>query len=259
MKTTNSNTYASSVIILIIAIVATISIPLFAQDLTPPKPIVASSELQMPEPIQFQELKGRASLPDELKLGLAIDLDGIVLMGNWKIQAKVVSIDNRIITFVSEKEETGHLVYRLPKGFELSLETEEKIGLQRTMVGNQTALGYQFFLRGSNTLELAAGNILNEIPHRIKLLDGLLLEQNKKTTGILIENQYETHYNVPVVARTKDRAIKLNLFEQEIFKVQGNTYKIMVIQSTLIKPSKKYEEVSEGAGYLLEYVLISEK
>lgn len=259
MKTTHLKFTKPLVQILILTFILHGSISIFGQEMKPPAPKEPSSNLQLPEPVVFQEIKGSASLPEELILGFALDLGGVILPGNWDVQGKVVSSDNRVITFSTEQGQTGHLVYRLPKGFQLLLADDDVVKLKRNMNGYQTSLGNKFTLLSSDSLEIASGVLPGEFPHKVMIQDGLTLQQEKEVGSLLSESKFELTYMVPVYALTEDGKIKLTLFEPEVIKLDNTRYRIMILQSSKIVSQDKFEETSEGNGYILEYVVAVEK
>ena len=38
--------------------------------------------------------------------------------------------------------------------------------------------------------------------------------------------------------------------------VLGKTYVVMIYESSKVEPTKRYEGVAEGSGYILEYVVV---
>ena len=257
MNTIYKNFISPLVVILTITLVFSETYSVLGQDLTPPAPKEPSSDLSMPEPVVFQEIKGSASLPVELELGFALDVGGMIIPGNWEVEGKVISHDNRTITFLTEKNETAHLVYRLPKGFQIGLEKEDGLFIQRELRGFQTSMGYRIMLHGPDSIEVASGILQGESPHEVGITEGLVLFQEKASKEVMTESQYETTYWVPVFAVTEEGKIKLDLFEPIDLKIHGMMYRVMIRQSNMVEPTKGYDHVAKGAGYIMEYIVLS--
>ena len=238
---------------LVLVVFWTVSV--LAQE-TPPAPKEPVSDLKMPKPVMFQELKGKANLPKQLKMGFGLDLAGKILSGNWDVKGKITAVDNEKVVFTTEKGETGNLVFRLPKGVRLSLAADELVSIKRTMRGYRAALGYKLVVANMEMLAITSGRLFGDSPQKVKIWDGLILEQGQKLGQTLSESKYETTYQAPVYLITDGRRIQLALGEAHEVTVQRKTYKVMIHKSSKIVPTKEYENVAEGSGYVLEYVAV---
>ena len=101
-----------------------------AEDLKLPVPERASSTLEVPKPVRAERLKGKASLPEELKLGFALDLADTLVTGDWDVVGKIMSHKDRRVSFKTENGADGRVVYRLPKGLELRVRPNQQIGIK---------------------------------------------------------------------------------------------------------------------------------
>ena len=101
------------------------SLAVQAQEMKPPKPKDASTDLVIPGPLEVQEIQGNATLPGDLVLGFALDLNGELMMGNWDLKGKVATHGDRLISFNTDQGQAGNLAYRLPKGFNIEVKNGE--------------------------------------------------------------------------------------------------------------------------------------
>ena len=226
----------------------------FAQQ-KPPAPKEPVSNLKMPSPVKFQELKGRATLPKQGNLGFGLDLAEKVLHGNWDIKGKVTAVEADRVTFTTDKGEVGNLVFRLPKGLRLSLVANEAVSIKRTTMGYRAVLSYKLLVASSEKLVITSGRLFSDSPQKVKIWDSLILEQDGEL-GQGLKTKYETTYQVPVTLTIDGGKIELALGEAHEVIVQGKTYNVMMYQSCKVVPTKEYEGVAEGSGYVLEYVAV---
>lgn len=257
MKFNSNNHLKYCSIAFIIAMIVVDCSFIIPQEKNPPAPKKPVSELKMPEPIRSQEIKGLASIPEGIKIGYALDLSNMILMGNWNIQGKVAAINHEKISFVTEKDEKGNFVYRLPEKFELSINSGESIDINRLLIGFEASLGFQLLIQSKNNIILGAGRINDKSPQIIKVTNGITLQQSKEQGKVLSESDFETIYDVPITLITDGRSTELKQGKAQDIKLGEKTLRILVYQSQEIIPSEKYEGVSEGSGYILEYVVIT--
>lgn len=118
-------------------------------------------------------------------------------------------------------------------------------------------MGYDLVVANPERLVIASGRLLGDSAQKIKILDGLALEQGRELGQVLIESKYETIYQVPVTVITDDKKMQLAPREALTVTVQDKAYQVMIHQSSKVVPSKEYEGVVEGSGYVLEYIAVT--
>lgn len=224
---------------------------------TPPKPKEPATTLSMPATIESKVIRGKASLPEELVLGFALDVGDIVLAGDWNVVASVTGLENRTVIFRTEKGEIGHLVYRVPKGMRFPLlKPEQPISIRRNMRGYEASLGYQLHVTSEDDLMLSSGQIFGEKPQEATISQRLFLQQIPDKATVLSESKYETIYQVPVYLIVDKKPVELKLGELTEFMLDGKIFLIMVTESNNVIPNEEHKGVVEGKGYALEYVLV---
>lgn len=228
----------------------------FAQEKEPPAPKEPVSNLIMPKPVKSQELRGRAKLPEQLKLGFALDLAEKILPGNWDFKGHVSAIDAEKVTFTTDQGQTGNLIFRLPEGFQLSLVSGDAVSIKRKTIGYSASLGYELVVASSEKLVSTSGRLFSDSAQEVSLWDGLTLEQSQELGQVLSRSEYETIYQVPVTLSIDGRETQLIPGEASEVVDGGKTYRIMVQESSRIVPTREYEGVAEGSGYVLEYVAV---
>lgn len=226
-----------------------------AQDKTPPKPKEPSSTLHMPNPVTVKPLQGSATLPEGVQHGYAVDVADRILTGNVDIKGRVTALESGRLVFATDKQQTGHLVYRLPRGMTLKLKTNDDFSLTRTMTGRGASLGYGLLLTGGKDLTLASGRVNGDIPNNITIVAGLTLRQAQDRSKKAAEGRYETTYNAPVTLVSDGQAKRLTTGEPTEFAFKGKTYLVMIRESSEIVPTKEKEASSEGQGFTLEYAI----
>lgn len=225
------------------------------QQNTPPKPEQPSSALQLPAPVQAEEAKGRASLPEELKLGFALDLGERVVSGNWEVQAKVVSVDKNIIAFQTDKGESGHLVYRLPEQMQMPLKVGQPIEIKRSMRGYQVSLGYELLVTSDGRTMVGSGRLFGDKPLGATVGKDLSLQQVSREISPGGEDNNGGNYPVPVVVSSGNSTLTMTMGKLADVDMHGSKLAVLVTESALVVPAKGAEGASEGQGYTLEYVV----
>jgi len=258
MKLRNIGLYRVLALILTLSIGLMLPVSAYCQVESPPPPKEPSSDLRMPEAVKHQDKKGNASVPEDSKLAFALDLSGIIKTGDWHIEGKVSSTENSAISFVTDKDETGHFVYRLPKDFRLTIEEKDWISIDRTMAGYGASLGYKLSVSGKDSLELASGKLYGNNPQQVKLSKDIILKQDTAFGKVVSESKYETIYHVPVAIMYDRKILQLDPNKTIGVEIHGIKYNLLITRSFLGIPSKGYEGVVEGSGYSLEYILVSE-
>jgi len=211
----------------------------------------------MPAPIESRVIRGEATLPEELVLGFALDVSDTVLAGDWDVVASIIGIEERTVIFETEKGETGHLVYRIPKGMQFPLlEPKQPISISRNMRGYEASLGYQLHVTSEDDLMLSSGRIFGEKAQEARILPRLLLQQIPEKATVLSESKYETIYQVPVYLILNEKPRELKLGELTEFMLDRKVFLIMVTERSNVIPNEEYKGVAEGKGYTLEYVLV---
>ena len=228
---------------------------LFAQKM-PPAPKEPVSDLKMPEPVLFQEIKGKATLPAQLKLGFNLDLAERIKTGNWDVNGKVAAVDSEKVVFVTERGEAGNLVFRLPEGLRLLIRTGEPVSIKRTMRGFQAALGHELVITSARRLVVSSGRLFGDSPLKVKVWDGLTILQERELDKPLSESKYETTYQVSVTLLADGGRIQLALGTPSMVTVDGKAYTVMIKNSSKLIPNKEYEGLVEGSGYSIEYVAV---
>jgi len=222
----------------------------------PNAPKVAVSNLAYPDPVIHQETKGAANLPEQLTLGFSLELEGILVTGNWDIQGKIVSTDSSRISFITESNQKGNLVYRIPREMTIVLKDGDPISIKRIMKGFQSSLGYELAIKSFDYLHIYSGKMFSEEPLKIKISDDLSLYQDEVNERVLNESKYETFYMVPVelISDQDSRVITVGQTHREAF--QDIAYSVFVKNSSRTLPAKEYEGLAEGSGYALEYLIV---
>jgi len=221
----------------------------------PPTPEVASSELKLPDAIKAGDVKGQATLPDQLRLGFALDIAGIIPSGDWDIQATVTSIENRVLAFRTEQGETGRLVYRLPKEMQLPIKLGQPISIKNKIIAFEVSQGYALLLTSEDNSVLASDHLLGQQPLEAKPLEGLSLRQLGEQKTVLNQSKFDTIYQVPVSLSAGGQPINIPMGKSTEVKLNGKSFLLMVTESTESIPTKEYAGVAEGRGYILEYVI----
>jgi hypothetical protein len=241
--------------LLTVAYLLFLSTAVFAQEKTPPKPKEPSTILRMPNPVTVQEMKGRATLPEQLSHGFAIDVAEKVLSGNWDVRGKVIALENGTVAFKTEKEETGHLVFRLPKGMRFIPKPNQQISIKRAVQGFGGSLGHMTRLTSENELILASGRLYGDRPREGSVFQKLSLRQVSDRTQVASKTKYETTYKVPVVLTSDGASVRLSIGEPAEFTFAGRKFLALVTESSETIPAKEYEGIAEGKGFSLEYVI----
>jgi hypothetical protein len=230
--------------------------PTQAQEQSPPTPQEPVTNLQMPMPVTTEAIKGRATLPEALPLGFAVDVADIVLGGDWDIRGTVLAFEDRIVSFRTDKGEIGHLVFRLPEGIRFPpLRPEQPISIQRKLRGYGPSLGYELQVTSTERLVLASGSIAGGEPQTVNLGSRVSLQQGSERTAVLSESKYETTYQVPVVLNLDGIPRELPIGRSIEFSADGAGYLLMVTQSNEVRPTKEQEGSDVSTGYNLQYVL----
>lgn len=231
------------------------SVGAIAQD-KPPAPKDAATELKMPNTVRAEKLKGIATLPDQVKLGFGLDLEGQKLPADWDIRGIATAVSDDKISFTTDKDETGNLVFRLPKGLSLALAQNDSISILRKTKIYGPTLDYGLLVSSSGKLVVASGRIHGESPQRAEVWNDVRLVQSGELGSTLSESQYETTYEVPVSLLSENRSIQLTIGEAHGFIVRGETCNVMVRFSHKVVPAEGQEGVFEGSGYTLEYIAV---
>jgi hypothetical protein len=232
-------------------------VPMPAQEKTPPAPKVPSSTLKLPKPVKAGEIRGRASLPENAKTGFALDLAGKVVPGNWDVKGKVSSVEAERIMFVSERGDSGSLVFRMPKGMKLSIAQNDPVRIRRTMKGTEGNLGHEVLLESGAKMVAAAGRLYGSGPLTATIASGVSVEQGKGQYKLLAASEYDTTYQVPLTLKAGGKTTILEPTGSKEATIGGRGQMVNVVESIRVVPSKKHESTSEGAGYTLEYVIAS--
>ena len=226
-----------------------------AQDKTPPKPKEPSSTLHMPNPVTVKPLQGSATLPEGVQHGYAVDIADRILTGNVDVKGRVTALEAGRLVFTTEKQETGHLAYRLPRGMALKLKHNDQFSLTRTMVGRGVTLGYTLLITGGKDLMVASGRAFGDTPNNLTILPGLVLRQVQDRTKVSAQGRYETTYATPATLTSDGQTKRLTTGEPAEFTSKGKTYLLMIRESSETVPAREKEGVSEGQGFTLEYAI----
>lgn len=257
MKTESEIVAGPLAAILVLALVVCTADLARGQELKPPEPKKASTNLVLPKAVVFQEEQGLAILPKQLGLGFAVDLAGRIVLGDWAIEGKVTAVSTENVAFTTNKNEPGHLVFRLPKGFELPLAVGDPVSITRKTSGYQASLGYYLVVASDDQPVMASGRQFGISFQKTKMLDGFALEQDPAAEQVLTESKYETIYQVPIGYIADGEAVKLIPGEARQVTIQGQEFEVMILRSFRVVPTKEYEGVAEGSGYILEYVMVA--
>jgi hypothetical protein len=207
----------------------------------------------MPKAVTAGDL-GAAKFNREPRVGFALDLADRTQLGNWDIKGRVTAVEAGKFDFITEKGEAGRLFFRLPEGFQKLLASGEPVSIKRRLAGNRAAMGYDLVVSSAGRLVLGAGRLLGDSAGRVRILDGLVIEQGSEPGKLLARSKYEDTYLVPVALVASGRTIQLTPQEPlEVF-AGGKAYRVMIQQSSRVVPSRAYEGVTEGSGYVLEYI-----
>ncbi len=229
----------------------------YAQQRTPVKPLEPATILKMPKAVEQKEITGKAALPEEMKLGFAMDVDEKVLMGNWNVKATVTVLTEKALTFKTEKGESGQLIYRLPERRQLPLLRQgQPISIKRTSKGIASSLGYELNLSSQNDLILSSGRIFGETPLEEQISPKLSLRQIPERGALLSESKYEKTYQIPIRLTLNDKSMNLPIEKLTEFTFEDKIFQVIVTESSEVIPNKGYEGIVEGKGFTLEYVLV---
>lgn len=229
---------------------------LLAQDKRPPIPKEPVTDLKMPEPVIFQEMKGQATIPKQVKLGFGLDIGNKVLVGNWDVKGRVNTVDAQKVSFITEEGDKGNLVFRLPKGLQLQLTADEPVTIKRISRGYKAALGYQLSVESKKRLVINSGRLFGDTPKRVRFPEGMTVVQSDEPGHILSRSKFETIYQIPVILITDTQKMPLTISITNRIKAGEKTYQVMISCSINVVPTKEYEGVAESSGYVLEYVVI---
>jgi hypothetical protein len=221
----------------------------------PPIPKEPAATLQMPPSVRAEEKRGQATLPEELKLGFAIDLADRVVSADLDIQATIKNIENRTVVFQTDKGETGHLVYRLPPEIPLSLKVGQPINIKRKFRGFEMSAGYELAITSEGNPLLASGRVSGDKPLEIRIGKDLVLRQVEEQRLVGSQSKYETTYQIPVVLNANNAMTAASIGKPAELGVEGKSFIALIMESARIVPTKEYEGVAEGRGYTLEYVV----
>ncbi len=225
-----------------------------AEDLKLPVPKQASSTLEVPKPVRAERLKGKASLPEKLKLGFALDLADTLIAGNWDAVGKVISHKDRVVSFRTEQGADGNFVYRLPDGLELRVSPNQQIWLKRELRLFEGSWGYTFWLRADGVLTVASGRVSGAKQMSVQIEKGLAFKQMDKKEKIS-EGEYGTTYRVPAILVVNGQPVPLSLNTQTQLEFQSHKYVAVLTYSSKFIPSEKHMGAAEGGGFRMEYVL----
>ncbi|UCF78045.1 MAG: hypothetical protein JSW03_07980 [Candidatus Eiseniibacteriota bacterium] len=224
----------------------------------PPVPATASSELQMPDAVRSGHLEGEASVPDEIPLAFAADLAGKLLTGDWNVRGEVSAVEDGKVTFLSDHQQTGHLVYRLPAGLRILLAPNRPFSLRRDAEFYAAGLSYDLVALSAGDLIVTSGRLFGPVPQRSRIWKELSIRQANQREAIIGESKYGTTYSVPVLVVVEGQTTSVEVGIVEQIRLGAETYSLLVLRSCEGVPSEEYGGVFEDAGFGLEYVVVPE-
>jgi hypothetical protein len=225
-----------------------------SQTKTPPKPQEPSSTLALPDPVGAQEAKGQAAVPENVALGFALDLNEKLVGGNWDVQATVTGVDDRAVTFRTDKGEAGRLAYRLPEGMRLNISPGKPVSIKRETVAFDVSRGYQLTVASEGGTLLSSGRLLGPEPLEVRVSKDTVIRQNPERQTQVSESKYETTYSVPVTFASGGQSGEAAVGKMADARLEGRGFSLLVRESLHVVPAKGMEGVFEGGGYVLEYV-----
>lgn len=227
----------------------------YAQNHKPPPPKEPVSDLHMPKPVTPVIVKGKATLPEQLRLGFALDVGAEILGGNWDFAGKITEIEKNRIGFVTDQGKTGNFLYRFPLPTRLPVRPGNSIIVKREIVGHRAALGYRLLVTSSATMIIASGRLFDESPHTVKVFERLSISQSPILGRAISKSRFETIYDVPVKISGDGDSIEVNSGRTGEVIIQDKLYLVHISRSTSVKPSRRYEGIAEGSRYALEYIV----
>lgn len=141
---------------------------------------VAQTALLRPAPLRFepQVIRGEAKIPDGVAFGMECDLDGVLMIGDWKAIGRVTHVDHKagLIQFdteefrvndeVRQKSQRGRLAYRLPHGLKLPLAAGDPITLLHDHDTNEKRLEWDIHIASGEELIFATTHQHDDSPPR---------------------------------------------------------------------------------------------
>ncbi|UCF78047.1 MAG: hypothetical protein JSW03_07990 [Candidatus Eiseniibacteriota bacterium] len=224
----------------------------------PPVSEEVSSELLMPPAVSETEIRGEAALPEEVRLGFAVDLDGKLLVEDWEARGHVRAFERGKVTFESDARQTGHFVYHLPAGLEISLNPGQPFSLKRTIQLCGRGLAYDLVASDSGHPLMEAGRLFGPDPLDKRTSTGLSIQQVRDRGPVALDSKYCKVYQISVTVTADGRTTTVPLRSPVRVRTRGGLYSLLVWRSNETVPTQDYVGVAEGTGYDLEYVVVPE-
>ena len=219
-----------------------------------PAPPVGGT-LEPPPRLQPAPKQGTATVPRGSTLAFALDVDGVVVRGDWRESGQVTRVQPNLVTFQNAAGKPVRFVYRLPQGLRLRVAVGDAITLDRktSVVGG--GIAYELTLKTSD-VALAVGTCGGKKPRTLPHdgLDfpaGLRLEQQAPGPKQR-EGAAETERAVPVKLRHGDVVTTLRRGIVAEATVSAGRYGVLIRQSRHIESKRP----GESSGYFLEYVIV---
>lgn len=230
---------------------------------TPKKPIPPKESVStLKSPRRIPTVKsGQARLSNRNRHGFNLSVNNEVLRGNWKVQAKILSLTHDSVELQTAQGRTGKFVFRLPRLFKLkmSFKVDDVLVIDRKSMRHFGAPGYDLLVKNQKNLHVMAGQLFGSQPQEVKgRIPKVSLKQSQDVTDS-VTSKYETHSSVPVILSIQDQQQTLELNKVYKVNIGKRVYQVLVTRSSKIEPTERYKASSEGGGYTFKYMIVQMK
>jgi hypothetical protein len=161
---------------------------------------------------------------------------------------------------LSLKTSEGKLIqmdYTLPENQALRLSVNESVSLVKKEAIQGSSLNRFLLMTANRGVVISSTTQISNKPIQVELGKGLGIRQgNYDPQKIVSDTKYDTQYNAPVTLLLNGKPTSLDPANPTSFSFNGAHYKLSLYQSRYIQPKKEFVGVSEGQGYLLNYLLL---
>lgn len=161
------------------------------------------------------------------------------------------------LSFKTAEGKSIMMDYTLPGNQALLLSPNESVSMIKKENVKDASYNKFLVLEGSKGIIISSTSQINNAPVRLELNRGLEIRQGDyDAKKIVSDTKYDTQFSVPVSLMLNGKLIALDPATPLIFTYNAAKYKLSVFQSRYIVPKKDFQSVSEGQGYLLNYLLL---
>jgi hypothetical protein len=147
--------------------------------------------------------------------------------------------------------------YTLPGNAALLVSSNEAVSLVKKESVHDASQNKYLLMKGTRGIIISSASQLSRTPVQLELNKGLVIRQGDYDgKKIISDTKYDTQFSAPASLLVNGTQVALNPGDPFSFSYNGAKYKLSLFQSRYIQPKKEFISVSEGQGYLLNYLLL---